>query len=118
MLGIWALVPLRLVLGPGVWLAFSVLASQPSISANCSLVLSLWQSFDHEWVEEVGLLAVKLVIGLAEASFQLGSLSVEMILRPETGETVWPGWTILDKDLEDEWPFWWICLDCCGAFGR
>ena len=45
-------------------------ASQPSMSANCSLVLSLWQDFDHEWVEEVGLLAVRLVIGLiAEASF-------------------------------------------------
>ena len=44
--------------------------SQPSMSANCSLVLSLWQDFDHEWVEEVGLLAVRLVIGLiAEASF-------------------------------------------------
>jgi len=47
-----------------------VFASQPSMSANCSLVLLLWQDFDHEWVKEVGLLAVILVIGLiAGASF-------------------------------------------------
>ena len=59
--------------------------------ANCSLVLLLQQSFDHEWVEEVNLLAIKLVVGLAEASFQLGSLSTETILRPGTGKTVWPG---------------------------
>ena len=36
-----ALVPLELVLGLGVWLVLSVLASRPSMSANCSLVLSL-----------------------------------------------------------------------------
>ena len=59
-----ALVPLELVLGPGVWLALRVLASRLSTSASCSLVLSLRQSLDHEQVEEVDLLAVKLVIGL------------------------------------------------------
>jgi len=43
-------------------------------------------------VEEVGLLAVKLVIGLvAGASSQLGLLSVGTILGPETGEAVQPG---------------------------
>ena len=39
----------------------------------------------------MGLLAiVVLVIGLAGASFQLGSLSAETILGPGTGKTVWP----------------------------
>jgi len=86
-LGMWALVPLELVLGLEVWLALRVLASQLSTSANCSLVLSLWWGFDHERVEDVGLLAVKLVIGLVvEASSQLGSLSAGMILGPGTGE--------------------------------
>jgi len=48
----------------------TILASQPSISANCSLVLLLWQGFDCEQVEKVSLLAVKLVIGLVtRASF-------------------------------------------------
>jgi len=66
----WALGALELVLGPGVWLALRVLASWPSMLANCSLVLLLQQCFDHKWVKEVGLLAVKLVIGLvAEVSF-------------------------------------------------
>jgi len=51
----------------------------------------LQQSFDHEQVEEVGLLAV-LGIGLVVgASSQLGSLFTGMILGPETGETVQPG---------------------------
>jgi len=46
---------------------------------------------DHEWLEDVRL-AVKLVIGLVVGAFsQLGLLSTEMILGPETGETVWPG---------------------------
>jgi len=59
--------------------------------ANCSLVLSLQWSFDHEQVEEVSLLAVLLVVGLVtEASSQLGSLSAEMILGSGIGETVWP----------------------------
>ena len=81
-----ALVPHELVLGPGVWLALSVLVSQPSTSANYSLVLSLRQSFDHEQVEEVGLLA--LIVLVVEASSQLGSLSAGMILGPGTDETV------------------------------
>ena len=63
-LKIWVLVPLELVLGLGVWLTLRVLASQPSILANCLWVLLLQQSFDYEQVEEVGLLANKLVIGL------------------------------------------------------
>jgi len=66
-----------------------VFASQPSTLANCSLVLSLQQGFDHERVEDVGLLAMLLlVLGLVGASSQLGSLSAGMILRPGTGETV------------------------------
>ena len=82
-----------------------MLASRPSTSANCSLVLSLRRGFDCEQVEEVGLLAVKLVIGLVVgASFQLGSLSTETILGPRTGETVQPGWIVLEGDLGDEWP--------------
>ena len=51
--GMWALVPLELVLGPGVWLELRVLASWLSILANCSLVLSLWRGLDCERVEEV-----------------------------------------------------------------
>jgi len=97
-----ALVPLILVLEPGVWLELSVLASQLSILANCSLVLSLWQGLDYEWVEDVGLLL--LVIGLVEASSQLGSLSAETILGPGIDETVWPGWIVLEGDLRDERP--------------
>ena len=68
-----------------------MLASQLSTSANCSLVLSLRQGFDCERVEEVGLLAVKFVIGLVGASSQLGSLSTGTILGLGTGETVWAG---------------------------
>ena len=57
--------------------------------ANCSLVLLLQQGFDYEQVEKVGLLAIiVLVIGLAEASSQLESLSTGMILGLEIGETV------------------------------
>ena len=100
--GMWALVPLVLVLGPGVWLELSVLASWPSISANCSLVFSLRQGFDRERVEKVGLLAVKLVLGLVVgASSQLGSLSTGTILEPGTGKTVQPGWIVLEGDLTD-----------------
>ena len=65
-----------------------VLASRLSTLANCLLVFLLRQGFDCERVEEVGLLAVKLVLGLAGASSQLGSLSTGTILGPETGETV------------------------------
>ena len=118
-LGMQALVTLELVLGLGVWLALRVLASQLSTSANCSLVFSLQWDFDCEWVKEVGLLAILLVVGLvAEASFQLGSLSIGMILGPGTGKTVWPGWIVLEGDLRDKWSFWWIYLQCCEAFGR
>jgi len=116
--GMRALVPLELVLGPGVWLELRVLASRLSTLASCSLVLSLWQCLDHERVEEVGLLAVKLVIGLVVGvSSQLGSLSAGTILGPETGETVWPGWIVLEGDLRDERPLWWIRLERHGAFG-
>ena len=69
---------------------FRVLASWPSTSANCSLVLSLWQDLNHEWLEDVELavqLVVRLVVG---ASSQLGSLFAETILGPETGKTVQP----------------------------
>jgi len=60
---------------------------------------------DCEQVEEVGLLAVKLVIGLVVgASSQLGSLSAGTILGPETGKTVQAGWIVLKRDLGDEWP--------------
>ena len=82
-----------------------VLASRPSTSANCSLVFSLRRGFDCERVEEVGLLAAKLVLGLVVgASSQLGSLSAGMILGPGTGETVWLGWIVLEGDLGDEQP--------------
>jgi len=68
-----------------VWLTLRVLVSQPSTSANCLLVLSFQQGFDYEWVKDVGLLAVKLVIRLVVgASSQL----VEMILGPETDKAV------------------------------
>ena len=114
-----ALVPLELVLGSGVWLVLRVLASQLSTLASCSLVLSLWQGLDHEWVEKVGLLAAKLVIGLVvEASSQLGLLSAGMILGPGTGKTVQLGWIVLEEDLGDERPCWWIRLECRDAFGR
>jgi len=69
-----------------------VLASWPSTLASCSLVLSLCWGLDRKRVEEVGLLAVKLVIGLVVgASSQLGSLSAGTILGPGTGETVQAG---------------------------
>jgi len=82
-----------------------VLASRPSTSANCSLVFSLQWGFDCERVEEVGLLAVKLVLGLVVgASSQLGSLSTGTILGPGIDETVQAGWIVLEGDLRDEWP--------------
>jgi len=59
-----ALVLLELVLGQGVWLASNIFASWLSMLANCSLILLLQWSFDYKWVEEVGLLDVRLVIGL------------------------------------------------------
>jgi len=118
-LGMQALVPLELVLGPGVWLALRVLASQLSTLASCSLVLLLHWSLDCERVEEVGLLVILLlVLGLVGASSQLGLLSTEMILGPGTGKTVQPGWIVLEGDLGDERPLWWIHLERHGAFGR
>jgi len=85
-----------------------VLVSWLSTLANCSLVLSLQWGFDHKQVEEVGLLAViVLVVGLvARAFFQLGSLSTGMILGPGTGKAVWPEWTVLDGDFKDEQSLW------------
>ena len=82
-----------------------VLASRPSTSANCSLVLLLRQGFDREQVEDVGLLAILLlVLGLVGAFSQLGSLSAGTILGPGTGKTVWAGWIVLEGDLGDERP--------------
>ena len=82
-----------------------MLASRPSTSAYFLLVLSLRQGFDCEQVEDVGLLAAKLVLGLVVgASSQLGSLSIGTILGPGTGETVRAGWIVLEGDLGDEWP--------------
>ena len=85
-----------------------VLVSWLSILANCSLVFLLRQGFDRERVEEVGLLAILLlVIGLVVgASFQLGSLFAGTILGPETGETVQAGWIVLEGDLGDKQSLW------------
>ena len=69
-------------------------------------------------MEDIGLLDVKLVLGLVvKASSQLGLLSTGTILRPGTGKTVWPDWIILEGDFRDEQPLWWICLEHCDAFG-
>jgi len=68
-----------------------VLVSRLSTLASYSLVLLLQQGLDHEQVEDIGLLAILvLVIGLAEASCQLESLFTGMILGPGTCETIWP----------------------------
>ena len=116
-LGIRALIPLELVLGLGVWLVLRVLASWPNTSANYLLVLLLWRGFDRERIENVGLLAILLlVIGLVVGTFsQLESLSAGMILGPETGETVWAGWIVLEGNLGDEQPLWWIHLEHHGT---
>ena len=66
---IWAWVFLELVLELGVWLVLRVFASWPSTLANYSLVLLLQWSFDHKWVEEVGLLDIRLVAGLVVGIF-------------------------------------------------
>ena len=82
-----------------------MLASQLSTSSNCSLVLLLQRSFDHERVEEVGLLAIKLILGSIVGAFsQLESLSAGTILRPGTSKTIQPGWIVLEGDLRDKWP--------------
>jgi len=58
-------------------------------------------------VEDVGLLAIKLVLGLVVgASPQLGLLSAETIFGPEIGKAVQPGWIVLDRDLGDKWSLW------------
>ena len=43
-----------------------------------------------------------LVLGLAGASSQLGSLSAGTILGPGTGKTARAGWIVLEGDLGDE----------------
>ena len=69
----WTLVLCKLVL--------RVLASQPSVLANCLLVLLLHQVLNCEQVKDIGILAVKLVIGLVIGIFfQLRSLSARTIL--------------------------------------
>ena len=51
----------------------------------------------------MGLLAILLlVLELAGASSQLGSLSTGTILGPGMGKIVQPGWIILEGDLGDE----------------
>jgi len=56
---------------------------------GCSLVLLLQQKFNHEQVEEVGLLAIKLVIELVvEVSSQLELLSTGIILGLGIGKAV------------------------------
>ena len=58
---------------------------------------------DHEWVEDVGLLAIKLVIELVVKTFsQLGLLSAGIILGPETGKAVWPDWIVLERNIRDK----------------
>ena len=57
----------------------------------------------HEWVEDIGLLAIKLVIELVvEVSSQLRSLFAGTILGLGTDETVWPGWIVLERNLRDK----------------
>ena len=107
-----------LVLGLEVWLGLRVLVSWPNTLASCSLVLLLQQGLDHERVEDVGLLAVLLlVIGLVGASSQLWLLSAGMILGPGIGKTVRLCWIVLEGDLGDEQSLWWIRLERYGVFG-
>ena len=98
---IQALVLFELELGLGVWLAVSVFAIQLSISANCSLVLLLCQDFDHEQVEKLDLLVARLVVG---GCSQLGLLSTEMILGPETGRTIQASWIVQVGDFGKDQP--------------
>ena len=68
-------------------------------------------------MENIGLLAIKLVIRLVVDVFsQLKSLSAGTILELGIGEAIQPDWIVLDKDLRNKQPFWWICLKHCGAF--
>ena len=67
----------------------SVLLKVSEMWALVSLELLLQRSLERERVEEVGLLAIKLVIRLVVGtSFQLGSLSARTILGPGIGKTV------------------------------
>ena len=43
-------------------------------------------------------------VGVKGASSQLGLLSTGTILGLGTGETVWPGWIVLEGDLGNERP--------------
>jgi len=54
----------------------------------------------------VGLLAILLlvIVLVAGASSQLGSLSAGTILGPGTGKTVQVDWIVLEGDLGDEQP--------------
>ena len=53
----------------------------------------------------MSLLAILLlVLGLAEVSSQLGSLSAGTILGPGTDETIQLDWIVLKGDLGDKWP--------------
>ena len=62
---------------------------------------------DCKQVEKVGLLSVRLVIGLVVGlSFQLESLSTGTILGLGTGKAVWSDWIVLDRNLGDEQPLW------------
>ena len=59
------------------------------------------------------------MVGLVvKTSSQLGLLSTGTILGPEIGETVQPGWIILEGDLGNKQPLWWILLEYREAFGR
>ena len=59
---------------------------------NYSLVFPLQQGLDCEQVEDVSLLAIKLVVGLVVGTYsQLGSLFTGAILGPGIGKAVWPG---------------------------
>ena len=70
-------------------------------------------------MEDVGLLANKLVIGLVVGAFsQLGLLFTRTILELGTDKAIQLEWIVLDRDLGDKWPLWWTCLEHYGAFGR
>jgi len=73
---------------------------------------------DCKQVEKVSLLSVRLVIWLVVGlSFQLESLSTGTILGLGTGEAVWSDWIVLNRNLGDEQPLWWIYLEHCEIFG-
>ena len=53
-----------------------------------------------------------------EAFSQLGLLSARTILELETGKTIQADWIVWVRDLRDNQPLWWICLECCRVFGE